>query len=181
MTRVAEVYAAGDILPQYKGGPIERLLRVQNLGQNPGVMASHPELFICTCIDRRINLTLPAGAAYVLRTAGARLDGNEFELLFVLAIGGVSAVALIAHTDCGMGDVLERRDDFIAGLGRCGLAPDDAAARYDADAPRCAIGDPVDHILEQARRVRELVPGVLVAPLLYRVENGRLAQIDESP
>ena len=177
MARLVEVYAAGDILPQYRGTPIERLLRVHNLGQTPGVMAPHAELFICTCIDRRIILTLPAGSAYVVRTAGARLDGHEFELLFVVAIGGVSTVALIAHTDCAMGYVLEKRDEFIAGLVKHGVSPEDAATHYDADAARYAINDPVEAVLKQAAGVRELLPGVSIAPLLYRVENNRLAQI----
>jgi carbonic anhydrase len=182
MVSLVDVYAAGDILPAYRGAPIERLLRVHNLGQTPGVHASHAELFICTCIDRRIDLRLPKGAAFVLRTAGARLDGNEFEAMFAVAIGGVTTVATIGHTDCAMGHVLEQRDAFIAGLVQRGrAAPEDAAARYDAEAPRLALSDPVAHTLEQARQVRSLLPGVLVAPLLYRVENHRLAQIVEAP
>jgi hypothetical protein len=40
MTTLVEVYAAGDILPAYRHTPIERLLRVHNLGQNPGALAS---------------------------------------------------------------------------------------------------------------------------------------------
>jgi hypothetical protein len=40
MARLVDVYAAGDILPEYRRTPIEQLLRVHNLGQNPGVYAA---------------------------------------------------------------------------------------------------------------------------------------------
>ena len=171
--------AGDDILPAYRGTPIERLLRAHNLGE-PGPAASRPELFIATCIDNRETLAFPPGFAFVLRTAGVRLHGNEFELAYAVAVGGVSAVALIAHTDCGMAHVRDRRDEFVRGLvARGGVGADEAGAHFDAHLAAYALGDPVATVVEEAEEVRAWLPRLLVAPLLYRIEDGRLAQVAE--
>jgi carbonic anhydrase len=174
------VDAVDDVLPAYRGTPIERLLRSHNLGE-PGPAASRPELFVATCIDNRETLALPPRFAYVLRTAGVRLHGNEFELAYAVAIGGVTAVALIAHTDCGMAHVRHRRDEFVRGLvARGGVGADEAGAHFDAHLAAYALGDPVATVVAEAAEVRAWLPRLLVAPLLYRVEDNRLAQIAES-
>jgi len=178
MTKTVDVEAIEDILPQYRGTPIEWLFRYHNLGEPQPDSTGSPHLFIAMCMDNRKSLDLPKEFAYVLRTAGARLRGNEFELTFAIAVGGVSTVALIGHTDCRMATVLEKREAFIAGLvERTGIHPGRAARHFDASAPTYAISSPIESIVEQAAAVHRYLPGILVAPLLYRVEDDRLTQL----
>jgi len=139
-------------------------------------------MFIAMCIDHRKRLNIPHEFAFILRTAGTRLLGNEFELSFAIAIGGVSTIALIGHTQCGMTKVFEQREQFIDGLvERGGVTPQIACEHFDALAPRYAITSPVDSILHKAKVVQKHLPDVLVAPLLYRVEDDQLAQINDRP
>jgi carbonic anhydrase len=176
--RLVEVKSQEDIFPQYLGTPIEWLLRYHCLGEPQPESTGQPHLFIAMCIDNRKRLNIPPEFAYILRTAGTRLLGNEFELSFAIAIGGVSTIALIGHTQCGMTKVLEQRDQFISGLvNRGGVTPEIASEHFDASAPRYAITSPVDSILHKAKVVQKVLPDVLVAPLLYRVEDDQLAQI----
>lgn len=178
MPRLIEVNHESDILPEYRGTPIERLLRHQNLGEPLPEGSGPPQMFVSMCIDNRKSLNVPHGFAYVMRTAGARLQGNEFELTFAIAVGRVSAVALIGHTDCGMEKVLNLREPFIAGLvARGGVDVEQAAEHFDRNAPRYAISSSLLSIVRQAEAVHRLLPNILVAPLLYRVEDDRIAQI----
>jgi carbonic anhydrase len=180
--RLVEVNTRDDIFPQYLGTPIELLLRYHCLGEPQPDSSGQPQMFIAMCIDHRKRLSIPNEFAYMLRTAGTRLLGNEFELSFAIAIGGVSTIALIGHTQCGMTRVLEQREQFIQGLvKRAGVTPEVARAHFDASAPGYAITSPVDSILHKAKVVQKHLPDVLVAPLLYRVEDDQLAQINDRP
>jgi len=179
MASLIDVRQLDDILPVYRGTPIEWLFRYQNLDEPQFPTTVTAQVFVSMCIDNRKALNVQNGFAYILRTAGARLRGNEFELSFAIAIGGVSAVALIGHTDCRMAIVLEKRDEFIAGLvQRAGVDPDEAAKHFDAFAPNYAISNPVDATIRRAEMVRRSLPNILVAPLLYRIEDDQLMQID---
>jgi carbonic anhydrase len=176
--RLVEVKSREDIFPEYLGTPIEALLRYHCLKEPLPESTDVPQIFIAMCIDHRKSLTIPHDFAYILRTAGTRLLGNEFELSYAIAVGGVSTIALIGHTQCGMTRVLEQRDQFICGLvERGGVTPEVASEHFDASAPRYAITSPVDSILHKAKVVQKVLPDVLVAPLLYRVEDDQLAQI----
>jgi carbonic anhydrase len=181
MAELIPVDSVDDILPAYRGTPVERLLRYHNLGEPGPAALPRPELFIATCIDNREALTFPHNFAYVLRTAGVRLHGNEFELAYAVAIGGVAAVALVAHTDCGMAHVKARREEFVRGLvERGGAGAEEAGAHFDAHVGEYAIADPAEAVVAEAAEVRTWLPRVLVAPLLYRVEDDRLVQIADA-
>ena len=91
-------------------------------------------------------------------------------------------MALLAHTDCGMAHVTQKRAVFVRGLTeRGGWTEDAAGAHFDRYAARYQIGDAVTFVCDEAARLRRLYPGVLIAPLLYEVETDRLAEIEESP
>jgi carbonic anhydrase len=137
-----------------------------------------PHLFAAMCMDHRKTLRIPNEFAYVLRTAGARLKGNEFELTFAIAVGGVSTVALIGHTDCGMERVLERREAFVTGLvQRAGVDQEQAEKHFDSSATKYAISGAAESVLRQAATIRRYLPNILVAPLLSHVEDDRLSQL----
>lgn len=180
MPKLIDANRAEDILPVYRGTPVEELLRYHNLREPRPTDNEVPKMFIAMCIDFRKFLVVPNDYAYIMRTAGARLRGNEFELLYAIAVGGVSTVVLIGHTDCGMTRVINQRDQFVAGLGeRAGVAEETAGEIFDTFAPEYAIEDPVKAMVAEAIHLRSLLSGVMIAPLLYRVSDDKLVQILE--
>lgn len=75
-------------------------------------------------------------------TLGGRgnLRDSEFEVSYAIAMGGVATVALLAHTDCGMSRVTQKRSAFVAGLNqRGGWAKDAAGTHFDRYAARYQI------------------------------------------
>src|SRR5947209_19444417 len=117
MPEILPVTKPDDVLPAYRGTPVGRLLEYHNLGSGP-LAVSRPELLIGMCMDSRKALRIPNDFAFVLRTAGANMRDNEFRIAYAIAVGNVHAIALIAHTDCGMAQLDIRREDFIEGLVR---------------------------------------------------------------
>ena len=172
------VEKAADILPEYLGTPIEPLLRFHNLRDPVSVPRGRAELLVGMCMDNRKDLALPADFAFVIRAAGGNLRDHEFDISYAVAIGGLRAIALLGHTQCGMVNLPERRELFIEGLvAHGGWTADHASAQFDASVGVYAIEDSVTFVLEESRRLSALYPKVLVAPLLYRVEDDRLVQI----
>lgn len=179
MTRILPVNFRDDVLDEYRETPVGRLLEYHNLGRAQGTV-SRPELLIGMCMDSRKTLRVPAGFAFVLRTAGANMRDNEFRISYAIAIGGVRTMVLIAHTDCGMARVSREHDAFVRGLVESAGWDAERAERHFAESvSRFAIDDEVGFVMREAERLRELYPGVTVAPLLYRVEDDLLYQLAE--
>ncbi len=101
MPEIIPVNYRDDILPEYRGTPVEALLEYHNLGRAIGA-APAPQMLIGMCMDSRKSLRIPNDFAFVLRTAGANMRDNEFRISYAIAVGGVRTIVLIAHTDCGM-------------------------------------------------------------------------------
>ncbi|MEW5875695.1 MAG: carbonic anhydrase [Candidatus Zixiibacteriota bacterium] len=168
-----------DILPNWQGTPIGDLLRYHNLGA-PYRDYTRAELLIGMCMDNRKSLRVPDNFAFILRAGGANLRRVEFKVSFAIALGGVRAICLIGHDDCGMVSLPHRRQEFIDGLvANGGWTPDDAAAHYDRHAAEFGIGDAAEFVRDEAVRLRARYPRVLVAPLFYTVGDGLLHQILE--
>lgn len=181
MIRLVSVDTPEDIFPVYRGTAIEQLLQYHNLGASLPLTTGHARMLISMCMDHRKDLVLPGEFAYVLRSAGGNLRDSEFEVSYAIGVGGVSTVALLAHTDCGMAHVTQKRSDFVSGLvTRGGWIPAAAEAHFDRYAERYQIGDPIKFVCEEAQRLRQLYPPVLIVPMLYDVETDRLMQIMES-
>ena len=178
MPSLIPVSATGDILPRYRGTPIEWLLRYHNLREPLPESSGTAQLLVGMCMDHRKDLTLPNEFAYVLRTAGGSLRGREFEISYAVAVGGVSTLALLAHTDCGMAHLTGKREAFIRGLvARGGWDEASAARQFAEHSARYEIGDPLRFVLSEAFRLQHLYPRLLVAPLMYTVEDDKLLQI----
>jgi carbonic anhydrase len=129
-------------------------------------------------MDSRKSLRIPNDFAFVLRTAGANMRDNEFRIAYAIAVGGVHTIALIAHTDCGMARLEERRDQFINGMVQNAGWDRARAEQHFADsAPKFGIRDEVDFVMREADRLRGIYPAIMVAPLLYRVEDDLLYQL----
>jgi carbonic anhydrase len=114
----------------------------------------------------------------VIRAAGGNLRDHAFDISYAVAIGGVKAIALLAHTNCGMVGVRHKRAAFSRGLvARGGWDERQAAKHFDDSVAIYEIEDAVGFVLEETRRLASVYPSVLVAPLLYRVEDDRLLQL----
>ena len=97
MERLIPVTAEPDILPAYRKTPIETLLAYQNLNRPHGIH-DKAELLIGMCMDNRKHLRVPENFAYIIRAGGGNLRYSEFKVSYAIAIGGISAIALLAHT-----------------------------------------------------------------------------------
>jgi carbonic anhydrase len=169
-----------DIPEGYRATPVGDLIRFHNLGIEPPVF-ERPQLLVGMCMDHRKQLRLPESFAYVLRAGGANFRRHEFKLSFAIAVGGVRALALLAHTDCGMVGLAARREPFIEGLvDGAGWDREAAAAHFDESVPRFEIGDAAGFVISEAGRLRRRYPRITVAPLLYDVADGRLYGLAES-
>ena len=79
----------------------------------------------------------------------------------------------------GMSGLVNRRGIFISGLIDVGWTRKDAESHFDSLAPQHEIGPEGDFIRAETRRLRLLYPKVIVAPLLYRIEDGSVALLKE--
>jgi carbonic anhydrase len=134
------------------------------------------------CMDNRKHLHMPDNFAYIIRTGGANLRYSEFKVSYAIAVGGVRHIALIGHTQCGMVNLIARKEQFIQGLVKgAGWQARVAEDHFFHFAPMFEIGNEVDFVSSEVKRLRLRYPEIVVAPLLYRVEDNRLYLIQESP
>ena len=177
MTEIISVDRSGDVLPEYRGTPVELLFEYHNLGRELDRLTK-PQLLIGMCMDSRKLLRIPHDFAFVLRTAGANMRDNEFRISYAIAVGGVRTIVLIAHTDCGMARLYQRREQFIEGMvNNAGWDRARAEKHFADSAPKFGIKDEVEFVIQESARLRGIYPRIFVAPLLYRVEDDRLYQI----
>lgn len=179
MSALVPVRTPDDIFPRYRSTPIARLLEYHNLGYPPETY-DRAELLIGMCMDHRKRLHIPDNFAFIIRTGGANLRYSEFKVSYAIAIGGVRAIALLAHNNCGMVNLAARRELFIENLViNAGWSEEQAVEHFAGFAPLFEIGNEQDFALSEAQRLRNRYPKVLVAPMLYRVEDNLLYLLDE--
>lgn len=180
VSRVLAVATPNDILPAYRETPIGLLLEYHNL-ERPLDPQPRAQLLIGMCMDNRKHLRVPDNFAYIIRAGGANLRYSEFKVSYAIAVGGVSAMALIGHNQCGMVNLMSKRDIFVRGLvENAGWDSEWAEEHFMHFAPMFEIGNEIDFVMSEAKRLRLRYPRIQVAPLLYRVEDNRLYLIDES-
>jgi carbonic anhydrase len=172
------VVSEADIFPQWRGTPIGDFLRYHNLGAPPRDYA-RADLLIGMCMDNRKSLRIPENFAFILRTGAANLRRVEFKVSFAIAIGGVRAIAIMGHDDCGMIHLSAKRELFIERLVEIGWRPGDAAAHFDANVRSFEIQDPADFVVSEVQRLRVQFRSIPIAPLFYRVGDGLIYQIAE--
>ena len=131
-------------------------------------------------MDNRKHLHIPENFAFIIRAGGANLRYSEFKVSYSIGVGGVRCLALIGHTQCGMVNLIARKDQFIQGLrDTAGWQQQSAEEHFLHSAPMFEIGNEVDFTLSEVNRLRFRYPKILVAPLLYRVEDNLLYLIQE--
>lgn len=179
MHRLVTVSTSDHIFPQYRSTPIGKLLEYHNLDKEFDVYA-RAELLIGMCMDNRKHLRIPDNFAYIIRAGGANLRFSEFKISYAIAVGGVKAIALIGHTNCGMVNLMARKDQFVHGLvENAGWERQFAEEHFLHFSPMFEIGNEVDFVISEAKRLRLRYPKILVAPLIYRVEDNLLYLLNE--
>ncbi len=179
MNRLIPISSNEDIPDQYRGSPIELLLQYHNLGKVYD-QYSNAQLLIGMCMDYRKHLRIPENFAFIIRSGGANLRYSEFKVSYAIAVGGVRTIALIGHTQCGMVNLIARREQFVQGLVRnAGWTAAAAEEHFLHSASMFEIGNEITFIADEVKRLRLRYPKVMVAPLLYRVEDNRICLIDE--
>jgi len=171
---VRPVESDKDIPAHLRGTPVAELLEYHNFGREL-VPVPAPRLLIGMCMDNRKHLHIPDNFAFILRAGGANLRPSEFKVSYAIAVGGVRAVAIIGHNNCGMVNLMARSHQFIDGLVKnAGWDKQQAEDHFFHFAPLFEIGNELDFTRSEAKRIRMRYPGVKVAPMLYKVEDNRL-------
>jgi carbonic anhydrase len=179
MNRLTPITSREDISPAWRNTPIGLLLEYHNLSREYAAY-TQAQLLIGMCMDNRKHLHIPDNFAYIIRAGGANLRYSEFKVSYAIAVGGVKHIALIGHTNCGMVNLMARRDIFIKGLvENAGWEKDWAEEHFMHFSPMFEIGNEVDFVLSEAKRLRLRYPKIQVAPLMYKVEDNLLYQVKE--
>lgn len=179
MKRLLAITSKEDIPPQYRETPIGLLLEYHNL-KRPFATYTKAELLIGMCMDNRKHLHIPDNFAFIIRAGGANLRYSEFKVSYAIAVGGVRCIALIGHNQCGMVNLIARKGQFVEGLVKAaGWQPQQAEEHFYHFAPMFEIGNEIDFVLSEVKRLRLRYPKILVTPLLYRLEDGCLSLIEE--
>ena len=180
MDQLLTISSEVDIPPRYRGTPVGLLLEYHNL-ERPYQLYSNAQLVIGMCMDSRKSLRIPDNFAFILRAGGANLRYSEFKVSYAIAVGGVRCIALVGHNQCGMVNLIGRKEQFIRGLVEtAGWQPQAAEEHFDQFEPMFEIDNEIDFVLSEVKRLRLRYPKILVAPLLYRVEDNRLYLIQEN-
>lgn len=179
MNELIEVANQEDIFPEYRETPIGRLLEYHNLDREFDTY-TNAELLIGMCMDHRKHLHIPDNFAYIIRAGGANLRYSEFKVSYAIAVASVRHIAIIGHTNCGMVNLVARKDNFVKGLVEtAGWEAEKAEEHFNNFAPMFEIGNEVDFVVSEAARLRVKYPKVTVAPMLYKVEDNRIYLIEE--
>jgi len=179
MNRLASVSSKEDIFPKIRNTPVGLLLEYHNLNVEYASYAQ-AQLLIGMCMDNRKHLHIPDNFAFIIRAGGANLRYSEFKVSYAIAVGGVKSIALIGHNQCGMVNLMARKDAFINGLvDNAGWDRDWAEQHFTQFAPMFEIGNEIDFVLSEAQRLRLRYPKIQVVPLLYKVEDNLLYQVRE--
>ncbi|MBU3158706.1 carbonic anhydrase [Clostridium frigoris] len=179
MDRLIKINTKEDIFDKYKDTPISSLLEYHNL-KVPYETVSSPQMLIGMCMDNRKYLRIPNNFAFIIRSGGGTLRFSEFKVSYTIAIGGIKTIALIAHNHCGMVNLMSKREKFIQGLvDIVGWEKQRAEDHFMNFAPMFEIGNEIEFVLEEAKRLRAKYPNILIAPLHYNVDNNLLYLVKE--
>ncbi len=180
MHRLLPVEKYDDIPPEYRNTPISLLLEYHNLDRKHDQF-DRAQVLVGMCMDNRKQLHIPDNFAFIIRTGGANLRYSEFKVSFAIAVGKVTCIALIGHTQCGMVNLISRKEEFINGLVQtAGWQKEAAEDHFLHFAPMFEIGSAPDFILSETKRLRLRYPNITIAPMIYKVEDNKLYFINES-
>ncbi|SDE19108.1 carbonic anhydrase [Sporomusa acidovorans] len=174
MDRLIRVSTKEDIFPEYRETPIGKLVEYHNLRSSHDSY-SKAQVLIGMCMDYRKNLRIPENFAYILRSGGGNLRYSEFKVSYCVALGGVKAIALLGHNNCGMVNLYSKKERFIKGLvENAGWNEKAAEEHFMNFAPMYELGNEIDFVISEAVRLKARYPKILVAPLFFNIEDNEL-------
>lgn len=180
MNRLVDIRSTLDIPQEYQNTPISLLLEYHNLNRDLDTYNS-AQLLVGMCMDNRKYLHIPENFSFVIRAGGANLRPSEFKISYVIAVAGIRHIAIIGHDQCSMVNVMARKEQFIQGLiDGAGWDREVAEEYFMKYAPMFEIGNEVDFVQSEAKRLRLKYPKIVIAPLIYRVKENRLYLIQET-
>lgn len=172
--KIIAVNKKKDIPKRYQDTPIGLLFEYHNLNREFDNY-SQAQLLIGMCMDSRKHLHIPDNFAFIIRSGGANLRYSEFKVSYAISVGQVSHIALIGHNNCGMVNLVSRKEEFINGLvERAGWSKSAAEDHFMNLALMHEIGNELDFIMSEATRLNNRYPKIEVAPLYYKVEDNKL-------
>ena len=179
MNRLVSISTSDDIFPEYRHTPIGLLLEFHNLNRSLDSY-SQAQLLIGMCMDNRKHLRIPDNFAYIIRSGGANLRYSEFKVSYAIAVGNIQHIAIIAHNNCGMVNLISRKNQFINGLvEKAGWDREWAEEHFMHFAPMFEIGNEIDFVISEAKRLRLRYPKITVVPLFYRVDDNQIYLLKE--
>jgi len=179
MDQLIPIQSPEDIPLEYRNNPIGLLLEYHNQNRHFETY-QNAELLIGMCMDNRKHLNIPDNFAFIIRAGGANLRYSEFKVSYAIAVGKVNHIAIIGHNNCGMVNLVARKDEFINGLVEiAGWEKEKAEEHFMNFAPMFEIGNEVDFVLSETKRLRERYPKIQIAPMIYLVDDNKLYLINE--
>lgn len=179
-SRKIEVNSINDIPEQYRNTPISLLLEYHNL-ERPLDTFNSAQLLVGMCMDSRKHLRIPDNFAFIIRAGGANLRTAEFKVSYAIGVGGVTAIALMGHNDCGMVNLQARKKLFVEGLCKnAGWTKEEAEEHFNGFSPLFEIGNEMDFVLSETNRLRLRYPKIKVAPMLYDIKTNRISFLREN-
>ena len=179
MNRLIPISKLSDIPEEYQNTPIGLLLEYHNLNRE-FENYSNAELLVGMCMDNRKHLHMPDNFAFIIRSGGANLRYSEFKVSFAISVGGVKHIALIGHSNCGMVNLVSKKDQFIEKLSENGgWTIEQAEEHFNNYAPMFEINNEIDFTRSETLRLRSRYPKVRIAPMIYKVEDNLLYLIKE--
>ncbi len=179
MDQLKKILKVEDIPSEYRNNPIGKLLEYHNLDK-PLIPYEKAELLIGMCMDNRKHLHIPDNFAFIIRSGGANLRYSEFKVSYAIAIGQIQHIALIGHNNCGMVNLFARKEAFINGLvENAGWDQEQAEDHFSHYEPMHEIGNEIDFIQSESKRLKLRYPKVQIAPMIYSVEDNKLSLIIE--
>ncbi len=180
MNYLLPITSKEDILPEYRDTSVGLLLEYHNLNREYETY-TQAQLLVGMCMDNRKHLHMPDNFAFIIRAGGANLRHSEFKVSYAIGVGGVKSIALMGHNNCGMVNLVARKEIFIDGLVKnAGWEKEKAEQHFNQFAPMFEIENEIDFILSETQRLRLRYPKIQVAPLLYKVDDNLLYQVNES-
>jgi len=179
MSRLIKIFTEADIIAEYVGTPIGKLIQYHNFNEKFSSY-DNASLLIGMCMDHRKRLNIPKRFAYIIRAGGANLKYSEFNISYAIGVGKIKHIALIGHNNCGMANIHERKNEFIYGLVQnAGWGKEKAEEHFNNSIPNFEINNEIDFILKQTTQLRENYPKIVIAPLMYSVDDNKLYLINE--
>lgn len=180
MNRLIHIDKVSDIPNGYLNSPIGLLLEYHNLDREFENYLN-AQLLVGMCMDNRKHLHMPDNFAFIIRSGGANLRYSEFKVSFAVSVGDVKHIVLIAHSNCGMVNLMSKKNQFIEKLSENGgWTLEQAEEHFNNYAPMFEINNEIDFILSETLRLRQRYPKVQIAPMYYKLEDNLLYLIKEN-